>query len=195
MTKSLIIFGNWNLIIGHYFFCLALPLLVLAIHTNHPDDFLPAHNFAFRADFLYGSPDFHFSLLSVNYPAPGQVIRGEFELNPIPGQDLNVMHPHPPRNMRQDPVSVIQFHPEHGVGEGFHYFAFNFDQLFFRHLTFDLESFDLPDLGNGRIVAFSPHALRTIGPSAVAATVCSKWAERLRSRVTTVQPSGRVSTS
>src|SRR5437868_696870 len=37
-----------------------------------------------------------------------------------------------------------------------------------------------------------PRAVRTTGPAAVQARVCSKWAERVRSAVTTVHPSGRV---
>ncbi len=36
---------------------------------------------------------------------------------------------------------------------------------------------------------------RIHGPNAVTATESSKWAERLRSRVTAVQPSARTSTS
>lgn len=52
------------------------------------------------------------------------------------------MHPHPPRNVRQDPVPVIQLDPEHGVGEGFNHFAFNLDQLFFCHLAFSPAPFN-----------------------------------------------------
>jgi hypothetical protein len=73
---------------------------------------------------------FPFSLRPVNDPPAGQVVRGQLDRNPIPRQDLYEVHPHLPRDMGKHLHLVIEFHPEHGVREGFDHGAFNLYRFF-----------------------------------------------------------------
>src|SRR6185436_18299353 len=66
--------------------------------------------------------------------------------------------------MRQNLMSVGQFHPIHRVRENFDYRTFKLDGIFMGHV-------------------------RISGSDAVTNTVCSKWADSEPSCVTTVQPS------
>ena len=72
--------------------------------------------------------------------------------------------------MRQDPMSVRQFHSEQVVFQNFHYRTFNFDGIFSRHVKIS-------------------------GSDPVTNTVCSKWADSEPSCVTAVQPSFRIFTA
>jgi hypothetical protein len=49
-------------------------------------------------------------------PPPGQVVGRQFDLDPVPGQDLDIVHPHFPRYMSEDLMPVLQLHTEHRVG-------------------------------------------------------------------------------
>lgn len=48
------------------------------------------------------------------------------------------MHPHFPRDMRQDDMSIVKFHPKHRVGQCFRHGTLNFNNIFFGHVFFDL---------------------------------------------------------
>jgi hypothetical protein len=73
---------------------------------------------------------FPFSLGPVNDPPAGQVVRGQLNRDPIPRQDLYKVHPHLPRDMGKHLHLVIEFHPEHGVREGFDHGAFDLYRFF-----------------------------------------------------------------
>ena len=74
-------------------------------------------------------------------------------------------------------VPVLELHPEHRVRERLDHRALDLDAFFFRHALNPQSS----DRGADRIS----------GPCPPTATVCSKCADSVPSRVTTVQPSGR----
>ena len=59
------------------------------------------------------------SLVSIGDPTSGEVVRGELHLHAVPRQDADVVHAHLPGDVRQHLVAVLEFHPEHGVGQRF----------------------------------------------------------------------------
>jgi len=44
------------------------------------------------------------------------------------------MNPHPTGHMRQQAMSVGQFHPKHRIRQNLNYCAFNFDGIFSGHV-------------------------------------------------------------
>src|SRR2546428_14126978 len=74
------------------------------------------------------------------------------------------MESHFSGNVGQDPVTIRQLDPKHGIRKQLDDSAFYFNCVFPRHV-------------------------RISGPSLVIRTVCSKWADRVPSAVRTVQPS------
>src|SRR5690606_27002322 len=56
-------------------------------------------------------------------------------LDPVAGEDADVVLAHAPGDVRDDLVAVLQLHPEHGVREGFGDRAFKFNDVVFRHAS------------------------------------------------------------
>ena len=56
------------------------------------------------------------SLVAVDDPPSGEVVRRQFDDDPVLGQDADVVLSHLAADVRQDPVSVGQLNPEHSVG-------------------------------------------------------------------------------
>src|SRR5256885_16934775 len=77
-------------------------------------------------------PSLRTSPVPVDDPPSGEIVGRKLNQDPVPGEDPDVVHPHLPRDMRQDPVSVVQFHPEHGVGQRFYNRSLHLDGIFFR---------------------------------------------------------------
>src|SRR5690606_19026699 len=63
----------------------------------------------------------------------GEVVGRHLDLDPVAGQDADVVLAHPPGEVRDDLVAVLQLHPEHRVRERFGDRAFEFDDVVFRH--------------------------------------------------------------
>src|SRR6185503_5374824 len=99
---------------------LPLPLLVLRLGADHEDRALSPDDLALVAALLYGRPDFH-SLVphSTRDATPFEVIMAQLDQHLVPRDDTNEVHPHLSRDVREDRMSVLEFHLEHGVGEGF----------------------------------------------------------------------------
>src|SRR5207244_13405723 len=108
----------------------------------------------------------------VRDPAPREVVRRQLDLHPIAREDPDEVHPHLAAHVREHPVTVVQLHSEHRVGQRLHHGPFDLDRVFLRHFR-----------------------VSTSGSPSVTATVCSKWAARLPSLVTAVHPSSRILTS
>lgn len=108
---------------------------------------------------------------SVNDSSPCKIIGGELNRNLVAGQDFDKVHPHLPGYMGQNAVTVFQFHPKHGVGQGLNHPAFNLYRLFFRH---NLHS--AWDASDPRPIREAPYRirLRISGPFSVSTTECSK---------------------
>ena len=53
----------------------------------------------------------------VGDPAFGKIIGGQLHGHLIPGQNANIVLTHPTRDMTQQLVFILQFHPKHGVGQ------------------------------------------------------------------------------
>src|ERR1051325_3023561 len=63
---------------------------------------------------------------------PREVVRRELHQDPVPRQDPDVVHPHLPRDVGQDLVSVVKLHPEHGIGQRLNHRALDLDRVFLR---------------------------------------------------------------
>lgn len=74
-----------------------------------------------------------FLLGSECYPAPRQVIGRKLHRHPIPGENLNKMHPHLAGDMGQNSVTIIKLNPEHRIRERLDNGAFNLDSFFLGH--------------------------------------------------------------
>src|SRR5436309_11622516 len=120
-------------------------------------------------------------LVAVDDPSPRQVVGRQLHCHLVAGQDLDEVHAHLARDVGQDLVTVLQLHPEHRVREGLDYRTFDLDALFLAQSRPRVSSSSIAD--------------KISGPSRPTATVCSKCADSEPSRVATVQPSGRVTTS
>src|SRR5205809_4799320 len=55
-------------------------------------------------------------LVPVGDPAPAEVVRSQFHLHAVAGEDPDVVHPHLPRDVGEHLVAVLELDPEHGVG-------------------------------------------------------------------------------
>src|SRR5262245_41303810 len=74
-------------------------------------------------------------LVAVDDPPAGQVVRREFDDNPVLGQDADVMLPHLAADVRQNLVAIGELDPEHGIREWLDYAPFDFDgAVFLRHI-------------------------------------------------------------
>src|SRR5213083_2061326 len=58
------------------------------------------------------------SLVAVDDAPSGEVVRRQFDDDPVLGQDTDVVLPHLAADVSQDLVSVGELDPEHGVREG-----------------------------------------------------------------------------
>src|SRR4051794_34412297 len=57
------------------------------------------------------------SLVPVDDPTPGEVVRAQLNDDPVLGEDADVVLSHLAADVRQDLVSVRELDPEHGVRE------------------------------------------------------------------------------
>src|SRR6266545_8254294 len=73
------------------------------------------------------------SLVPVDDPAAGQVVRRQLDRHLVPRQDLDEVHPHLARDVGQHLVAVLELHAEHRVGERLDHRALDLDALFLRH--------------------------------------------------------------
>lgn len=65
--------------------------------------------------------------------ALAEVIRGHFNIDPVPSQHTDAVFTHFAARMGEDGVFVIERDAEHGVGQKFGYRTSKLDQVFFRH--------------------------------------------------------------
>jgi hypothetical protein len=70
-------------------------------------------------------------LVAVRDTSSFEVVRGEFHLDSIARENSDVVHPHFSGDVGQYFVPVLQFNPEHCVGKGLRYGAFQHDRVFF----------------------------------------------------------------
>src|SRR4051812_42810612 len=124
----------------------ALALLVAQVVADDHDPTVTADHLALVADLLDARLDLHGMsgspgqchhpaeagrgqdlLVSVDDPATRQVVRRELHHDPVVREDTDVVHPHLAGDVREDLVTVLEFHLEHGVREGLDHGALNFD--------------------------------------------------------------------
>src|SRR5262245_903553 len=158
----------------------ALALFVLRVVAHDPHHALALHDLALVANLFHRRPDLHRflsrpSLVPVDDPAPGQVVRGQLDENAIPREDPDEVLPHLPRDVGEHAVLVLELDAEHRVRQRLDHRGFHLNRLFLRHST-----------PQAATAIGSP---RTRGPCSMTATDSSKCAERLPSRVRAVQPS------
>src|SRR5215211_1417932 len=70
-------------------------------------------------------------LVAIGDAASSEVVGGELHLDPIPGKDPDVVHPHLPGDVSEYVVTVFELHPEHGVWQRFDDGPLQYDRVFF----------------------------------------------------------------
>src|SRR3954451_4223533 len=123
-------------------------------------------------------------------PAPG-VHRRELHPRPVADQDPHEVAVHPVGDVRHHHRSFFQPDAIHGARQRFHDHADKFGHL---HVL-GAPKRQRREGGYFRAATGTSRAVRIQGPLAVTATVCSKCADRLLSRVTAVQPSASTFTA
>src|SRR3989449_8643362 len=143
-----------------------------------------------------------------------EVVRRQLHEDLVARHDPDEVHPHLAADVRQHRVPVLKLDLDHRVRTGLGTRPLYSDDFFVARFARQLRSRhrltrgicqrepklyqDRPQLGNthhAATAAPSPGTVRTTGPAAVQARVCSKCAERLRSAVTTVHWSSSVRVS
>ena len=159
------------------------------------------HSLAFRSQVNRPGLPRHLKrplLESIDYAAARKIIGRQLYYNFVSREDADVVHAHLSRDVRQHPMSVIQLDPEHGVGERLYDAPLEFDYIFalghFRDQTnlYDITSrltvysfFEAAKRAIRRVIPVvrprnhlqasrSSGSVKTQGPFAVTATVCSK---------------------
>src|SRR6267143_1204984 len=72
-------------------------------------------------------------LVSIDDPPAIQIVGRQLHRDLVPGQDLDEVHPHLARDVRQHLMAVLQLHSEHRVRERLDDGALDLDAFFFRH--------------------------------------------------------------
>src|ERR1700732_5330864 len=68
---------------------------------------------------------------AVDDAALGQVVRGHFDGDLVPGQNTNVVFTHLARNMGRDDVTGLEFDAKRRIGQGLDDLALELNGLFF----------------------------------------------------------------
>src|SRR5258705_350267 len=142
-------------------FLLALALLVTRVLADDPHDAFAPYHLAVLADSRDRGFHLHDGslLVSVDDAPAIQIVGRQLHRDLVPGQDLDEVHPHLARDVRQDPVTVFQLHAEHRVRKGLHHRALDLDAFFFGHPLVGLDPGEdvrpLEEPGRGR--AHLPH--------------------------------------
>src|SRR3954467_14235077 len=162
---------------------LALPLLVLLVRANHAHDAAAPDDFALVADSLHRRSHFHVaparlnpSLQLFDNPPPADIGRRELQPHLVADQDPHEVALDPIRDVRHHQRPRVEPHLVECARQGLHDHA-----AYLRAAS--------------RGATGTSLAVRIHGPSAVTATVCSKCADRLPSRVAAVQPSASTFTA
>src|SRR5690606_6259594 len=111
-------------------------------------------------------------LVAVDDASAGQVVRREFDDDPVLGQDADVVLPHLAADVGQNLVAIGELHPEHGVREWLDHPAFDLDgPVFLRHVLRYLTS---------GMVAGTPSRFTSAGSLRLPHSRCSGQADRGR---------------
>src|SRR5687767_1049167 len=124
----------------------------------------------------------------INDPPARQVVGRELHEDLVARKDPDEVLPHLSRYVREHLMFVLQLHFEHRVRQRFDDRRHDLDRVFLRHAGTAAGSRD-PAVAPIRPVP------RTIAPAVPIATVYSKCADALRSRIRTVHPSRSTVTS
>src|SRR5581483_685192 len=81
-------------------------------------------------------------LVSVGDPTAIEVVRRELDLDPVAGQDADVVAPHLARDVAEHLVPVVELDLEHRVREGLDDLALHLDLLFLRQSACDPSGWD-----------------------------------------------------
>jgi hypothetical protein len=69
-------------------------------------------------------------LETIGNSSPRQIIRGQLHRDLVSRQNLDEVHPHLARYVRQDLMAIFHLDPEHGVGEGLQDRSLYFNRVF-----------------------------------------------------------------
>ena len=69
-------------------------------------------------------------LVPIGDAATFEVVRGQFDLDLVAGQDADVVHAHLPGDVGENLMAIVQLDAEHGIGEGLGDGALHDDRIF-----------------------------------------------------------------
>src|SRR5581483_5767011 len=132
---------------------LPLPLLVLRVFADHAHHAAAVDDLALVANFLYRCPNLHknrsrFSFpvsflakrkplfVPVDDPSPRQVVGRKLHGHAVAGKNANEVLAHLAGDVRQHLMFVLQFHPEHGIGQRLNDHRHHFDRVFLAQMPF-----------------------------------------------------------
>ena len=72
-----------------------------------------------------------FLFISPDNASLGQIVGGQLQGHPVSGEDTDEILSQLSADMGQNPVSVLQFHLTHGIGQFLHNSSLFFDSLCF----------------------------------------------------------------
>ena len=109
---------------------------MLGVLADDHDFALALDDLALLAHRLHGRSDFHLLYLLLLLASPGdaaagQIVGRHLDRDLVPGKDTDKVHPELSGNVRQDDMASADIDLEHGVRQGFHHRAFEFDNIVF----------------------------------------------------------------
>src|ERR1039458_7693020 len=127
----------------------------------------------------------HWLFVSIYNAAARQVVWRQLNRHPVAGKNANKVLAHLARDVRQHLVLVLQFHLEHGIGQGFNHHRHYLNRVFLTHSTpenqLSVASCQLPVMNSTfpkprSQLATGNYSVKITGPFRVTAMQCSKWA-------------------
>src|SRR5690606_35762405 len=113
---------------------LSLPLLMLRVRTDNPNDAVATNDLTFCANLFYRRSNFHLPIpcrrtrhtgscplfIAIDDSASSQIIRRQLHLDLIARENTDKELPHLSRHVSHHFVTIFKFYSKHGIGQGFY---------------------------------------------------------------------------
>src|SRR5881396_569827 len=124
------------------------------------------------------------SAIPVRNSAARKVVRRQLHFHLVAGKNPDVVLPHLPRDRRENRVAAVELDAEHRARQGFSDLALDLDFVLLLGQIPSMSNLCAKNTHENKRLArpnyrsklVSSRRVRILGPSAMTATVCSKWA-------------------